>query len=160
MAADEVVEGKGRRRKGRRTAEADINETNEENEVIEERSLVESKGRVTPGRRNRQGGEAVSSGNFITRSFTGIRDYFNGVSDEMSKVVWPNREELIRLTRIVIIVTILAAIGLGLIAFFFTELFILGFENEWVFAVFFALVVVGVFAWNRFSARKENLKQF
>lgn len=137
MAADEAVEEKSRRRRKGREEEIE-----EEVDVEgEERGLTEGKGKITPGRRNREASKD-SGGNFIVRSWRGIRGYFEGVRDELDKVVWPTREELIRLSRIVIMVTLACAAILGLFSFLFTELFVLGFKDSWIFFAFGAGVLV------------------
>ena len=130
----------------------------EDSEMSEEEArnaITERKGRATPGRRARKSvQQQEKAGNPITRPFRGMIEYFRGVQDELDKVVWPTREELVRLTRIVLMVTIATALILGAIAFAFTELFILGFDNEWVFAVFFAVVAVLTVIGRRFAAQQ------
>lgn len=49
----------------------------------------------------------------------GLMRYFRGVAAEVRKVTWPTREEARHLTVIVIAVTIVFAIALGLIDFFY-----------------------------------------
>jgi len=49
--------------------------------------------------------------------FRGVR----GIVAELRKVAWPSREEAIRLTIIVLIVTVAIAIMLGVIDFAFSE---------------------------------------
>jgi preprotein translocase SecE subunit len=56
------------------------------------------------------------SGNFITRWFEGFREYVQGVRSELRKVAWPSREDVERLTRIVLTVTAAASIVLGAIS--------------------------------------------
>lgn len=152
MAENTVEEKSGRRRKRRGEVEAEIEE-----DEVEERGLTESKGRATPGRRIQ--GES-EGGNFITRFFRGTVEYFGGVRDELRKVTWPTREEMRRLTVIVLLVTIAASITLGLISFAFTELFILGFDNEIVFIIMFAVIIAGFFIYNRLNARSNRIKPY
>lgn len=158
MSADEAVKEESNSRRKRRRA-------SEEESAIEaaetkNSAFTEGKGRATPGRRNRRGGSNVKvaeqSGNALTRPFSGIIEYFQGVRDELDKVVWPTREELIRLTRIVILVTIASSMALGAISFIFTELFILGFENEIVFAVFFVIAGVIAYFGNRWMTNQGD----
>jgi preprotein translocase subunit SecE len=130
MAVDETVEKKSRRRRKNQDEDADG-----------DKGITEGKGRATPGKRTRS--TKKEGGNFITRSFRGMAAYLSGVQDELDKVVWPTREELVRLSRIVIAVTIASAIMLGFIAFIFTELFILGLDNEWLFLAFAAVCALG-----------------
>lgn len=143
MSADEAVEEKSRRRRRRRRKDDDS----------EERGVSQSKGRATPGRRS-QGGE--DGGNFITNIFYDLNEYRVGVRDELRKVTWPTREEIVRLTWIVLSVTVASALVLGLISFVFTELFIIGLETPIVFALVFVVVLVGYFAYTRYAARSGN----
>lgn len=155
MAVDEAVEKKSRRRR------KDRNEEDNEQEETEA-GLTEAKGYATPGKRNRSGSKKKEQGgNFITRSFRGMVEYLQGVQDELDKVVWPTREDLIRLTRIVIGVTIASAFGLGAFAFLFTFLFAEGLDNEIVFVIFGAFCVVLYFAYQQYSRRQQqaNLDQ-
>jgi preprotein translocase subunit SecE len=123
----------------------------------EERGLSEVKGRATPGRRVR---ETTARPNFAVRFIRAIGDYLGGVRDELRKVTWPTREELTRLTIIVLIVTIASSIVLGLISFMFTELFILGFDNEIVFALMFAVMIGGYVAYTRMNSRGRNVSRY
>lgn len=148
MAVDDSVEKKSRRRRRRRSEEADEQEEAQE----EERGLSEGKGRATPGKRNRQGTKTrETGGNFLTRSIRGTREYFRGVQDELDKVAWPTRQEMYRLTRIVLAVTVAAAIFLGILSFIFTQLFSYGLRanNEWVFLAFGVGVAAIYFLVNR-----------
>lgn len=152
MTQEAIEKNSGRRRRGN-TAEDVLDE---EVEAIEEEmdddddesgvSYTERKGRATPGKRSRQV-ETQEKGNFIVRFLRGIRNYLRGVKEELEKVVWPTREELIRLSRIILIVTIFTALVLGALAILFNELFKIGFENNLVFLFFFAgvgiLYVIG-----------------
>ena len=51
--------------------------------------------------------------------------YFKGVRAEMSKMTWPTRQVALRLTAIVLGVTIAMSIALGLIDWAFTRIFAL-----------------------------------
>ncbi len=51
--------------------------------------------------------------------------YFRGVRAEMRKVTWPSRQEAMRLTGIVLGVTIVMSMALGLTDFVFSKLFAL-----------------------------------
>lgn len=51
--------------------------------------------------------------------------YFKQTRAELRKVTWPSREEAIRLTAIVLGMTIVMAAFLGLVDFIFTKLFAL-----------------------------------
>lgn len=80
------------------------------------------KGRATPSRRK---GEvkavaASTAGVDNTPVVGGIIRYFKGVYAEMQKVTWPNQEETLSLTQVVLVVTIAFAVGLGLLDTFYT----------------------------------------
>lgn len=94
-------------------------------------------------------------GNFITRAWRGIREYFTGVNSELRKVAWPTRADTRRLTVIVLVVMIVSAIALGIVSLAFTELFRLGLVSPLVFAIFFAVVAVGGFILYRRSQRSD-----
>lgn len=149
---EESVENKSRRR---RDAEGD-----EEIEYdTEGNALTVGKGRATPGRRNKE--VVQDEGNFFVRTFRTLREYFEGVQDELDKVVWPTREELFRLARIVGMVTISASIILGIISIAFTQLFRAGLENPLVFVVFAVVAVVAYFGLRKYFQPKEtDIKPF
>lgn len=81
-------------------------------------------------------------GGFIS----GITTYIKEVRAEMNKVTWPSREEVVRLTRIVLIVTVLSALVLGGISIALTEYMRIGFANPVLFIITFA-VIIGVTIW-------------
>jgi preprotein translocase subunit SecE len=136
MSADDAVEEKSRRRRRR----GDDNDDDDS-------SLTESKGRATRSRRGARGGRPENEGNALTRTFGGVIGYLQGVRDELDKVVWPTREETIRLSRIVLAVTIASSLAFGAISVVFTEMFVIGVreDNPWIFLVFAAAVVVVFF---------------
>lgn len=76
------------------------------------------KDRPTPSQRE----EPEHRGNFITRFFGGIRRYARETAVELAKVAWPSREEIMRLTTIVIAVTVVSALFLGTASFLFSLL--------------------------------------
>ncbi len=49
-------------------------------------------------------------------------NFIKEVKDELKKVVWPTRSEVIRLTTIVIIVSLIVGLFLGLMDYIFTNL--------------------------------------
>lgn len=65
---------------------------------------------------------ATSDGGFIGRAIRGLTTYFRDTIAELRKVSWPTREETMRLTWIVITVTVITAIVLGIISFGFSLL--------------------------------------
>ncbi len=81
------------------------------------------KGRPTPAREDDSEKKAGKvEGNIVSRFVARIRDYFGDVRGELLKVAWPTREEVNRLTRIVLAVTALAAVVLGAVSFIFGAL--------------------------------------
>jgi preprotein translocase subunit SecE len=48
--------------------------------------------------------------------------FLNEVKDELKKVVWPTRQEIIRLTAVVIAISLLVGLFLGGLDFIFTKL--------------------------------------
>lgn len=153
------IEKQGRRR--RRRVEEEV-ESAEEAEALEEdvedvRGITAAKGRATPGRRNAATQEVAVVTNPILRPFVGLREYFRGVQSELEKVTWPTREETIRLSRIVLLVTVATSIVLGIISFAFTVLFQVGIDNPIIFVVFFAAVAAVVFAYNRYTNARAKV---
>ncbi|OGM19871.1 preprotein translocase subunit SecE [Candidatus Woesebacteria bacterium RIFCSPLOWO2_01_FULL_37_19] len=51
-----------------------------------------------------------------------IVNYFNEVRSELTKVVWPKREEVVKLTLTVFLISGIVAAYLGLLDFSFTKL--------------------------------------
>lgn len=141
MAAEKSVE---KRRRRRRPAE-EVEET-----TRSEVTVSEGKGRATPGRRS-QAVQSEERGNFITRPIFRLLDYIGDVRSELAKVSWPSREDTIRLTRIVILATIVASLGLGIVGLIFGEFIKLGLNTPLLFVILAVLVVVGVFYWIRRS---------
>lgn len=54
--------------------------------------------------------------------FTKITDYLAQVRAELRKVKWPNREETIRMTAVVIIVSVILGIYIGTLDYGLTKL--------------------------------------
>lgn len=94
--------------------------------------------------------EAPRSGNFITRTWDNFTDYLANVRTELRKVTWPTRKEAIRLTRIVLVTLLIAALVMGAINLFFTAFVRFGIGTPVVFVVLFA-VIAGV-AFYRFRS--------
>jgi len=63
--------------------------------------------------------EKKRSGFFLARWVESFRDYLRDVRSELNKVAWPTREEVERLTRIVLVVTAASAIILGIVSTLF-----------------------------------------
>jgi preprotein translocase subunit SecE len=51
-----------------------------------------------------------------------VKDYLTGVRQEMSKVIWPKREEVIKLTLIVFIISGIIGAYVGALDYGFTKL--------------------------------------
>ncbi len=96
------------------------------------------------------------SNNIITRPLVRFWGYLQDVGTEIRKVVWPSRADARRLTGIVLLVTIIAAISLGIISFGLSELFRLGIETPLILLGSFALIVVGTFIRLRRTARSGS----
>lgn len=142
MASESIKEKRRQRRKRRKEAV----ETPEEEE--ETRGLTESKGRATPSRRK---GNEGNEGNFITRPFNVVIEYFQGVASEIRKVTWPTREEATRLTYLVLAATIASSLALGGLAIGFTRLFSIGVSRPLVFLVIFVVLLIVFFGYIRIS---------
>ena len=82
--------------------------------------------------------------------------YLQNVAVEIRKVSWPTRADARRLTGIVLIVTIAAAISLGLISFALAELFKLGIETPLILLATFAVIVAGTLFRLRRGARSPS----
>lgn len=161
--AENTLDNKSKRR-GRRLKpvetelEVEDDELDEDDE-LESRGITAGKGRPTPGRRNTQEVEKVAeSGNFITRFFRSIREYFEGVRSELNKVSWPTRIDVRNLTIIVLATTIIASLILGIIGLGFTELFRIGLVTPAVFLVFF--LIVGAVAFVLYRRTQNNTTQY
>jgi len=83
--------------------------------VIAADAAVTRKDRPTPSQRE----EPEKKRNFVVRFFSNIRTYFQEVFAELGKVAWPTREEVMRLTGIVLVVTTVSAIFLGIVSLIF-----------------------------------------
>ncbi len=161
MSAEERLEEKRRQRALRRQQQAETeaeeaaeevdDESDEDDDSSSAISITERKGRATPGRRTQEVELTKAEGNFFTRRLRGLREYYLGVRDEINKVVWPTREEAIRLTQIVLVVTIIASIVLGAISLAFNALIAAGLNNPLV--VFGGVFVFAVAAFGYYLFR-------
>lgn len=98
-------------------------------ETVADGSRTEKKNRATPSiREQRSRGGVVQVRGFerlmkriplLGSLVLGLSEYFRGVSAEMQKVTWPTREETLRLTRMVIAVTLVFSITLGALDLFY-----------------------------------------
>lgn len=117
-----------------------------------EKGLSEGKGRATPSRRSQKEETSSGGGNIISRSI----GYFQDVRSEIDKVSWPSRPETIRLTRIVIIVTIISSIALGLLSLILSTVVREGLQQPIIFVVAIVLTVVIAIYWMRRGSVKSK----
>jgi preprotein translocase subunit SecE len=121
-----------------------------------QKGITTGKGRATPSRRRAEE-EEEQEGNVVQRTTGGLREYFEGVQSELSKVTWPTREEARRLTIIVLVALIVSSIILGLISAAFTELFRIGLSAPLVLMGFMVVAVgIGVFFYLRGNRRTSS----
>lgn len=123
--------------------------------AVAEPAITRGKATATPSRRATP--ETSFLSNFIVfRPIVRFWGYLQNVAVEIRKVSWPTRADARRLTGIVLIVTIAAAICLGLVSFGLSELFRFGIETPLVLLGTFALIVVGTLYRLRRSARSAS----
>ena len=156
MPADKTIgdeQKTGRRRPllGRNRPEEE--EVIEEEDVVEEKGVTAGKGRATPGRRQQD--EEEDTGNVATRTVGGFREYLEGVRSELSKVIWPTREEAQRLTIIVIVTLFTSAVILGAISLFFTELFRVGLGSPIILLAVMVIAVAGGLIFLRVNSKRS-----
>jgi|GEM_PF-567532 len=176
MSADERINQRLKAsRKLRRQAEAEAEEAVNEVEEYDDdegdeseddgspRGLTEKKGYATPSRRQKEEEEDAPQGNALTRPFLGIGNYIEGVRAELEKVTWPTRGEALRLTRLVLIATIIASIILvssiilGIVGFIYNQIFVLGSTTPLIFGVLLVVVIGGFAYYLRQSNRRTGL---
>jgi preprotein translocase SecE subunit len=137
-------------RQGRRQA-AKPSETSSAAAIVqtdEVKGVTAAKGRATPGRRQIQQAEVEERRGIFGRFI----DYIQGVQAELDKVAWPSREQVVGLFRIVLIITIAAALVLGAISLLFNEMFAIGLQNPLI----FVLVGIAVAAITFYIMRRED----
>ena len=61
--------------------------------------------------------------NALQRIWDNIREFGRETIGELRKVTWPNRQEMLRLTQIVVVVIVVMALLLGGLDYVFSELF-------------------------------------
>jgi len=135
------------RRKRAEELDDEVLEAQAEDDGADDDSAIQSakKGRATPGRRNQ---EEEKQGNFFVRSWRGIREYFSEVRDELTKVTWPTREDVTRLTRIVVSMLIVGSIVMGLISLGMGETIRIGLANP-ILLVAILAVAIGAAIWSQ-----------
>ncbi|HUN09298.1 MAG TPA: preprotein translocase subunit SecE [Aggregatilineales bacterium] len=170
MSADERINQRLKAsRKLRRQAEAEAEEAVNEVEEYDDdegdeseddgspRGLTEKKGYATPSRRQKEEEEDAPQGNALTRPFIGLGNYIEGVRAELEKVTWPTRGEAFRLTRLVLIATIVSSIILGIVGFIYNQIFVLGSTTPLIFGVLLVVVIGGFAYYLRQSNRRTGL---
>ena len=70
--------------------------------------------------------QVAERGGRVVRLFRGTRDFLVAVRAEMGKVSWPTQQELIKATRMVIILAVVIGIVLGLIDLLLTKVLVEG----------------------------------
>jgi preprotein translocase SecE subunit len=171
MSAENTTDTKSSRRR-RRLAEAEAkskiesaedaaeevdeveDDEDDSDETTTSRGLTAKKGRPTPGRRNRV--EEEEEGNTVTRTVGGVRGYFEDTMEELRKVTWPTREETLRLTGIVLVVTIIASLLLGFISLIFAELVRVGVAQPLLLVGVFVVFVLAVLGFIFYTTRSSG----
>jgi preprotein translocase subunit SecE len=155
MSADKTAgdeQKTGRRSLLGRNRPEEIEEV-EDDDGVEERGVTAGKGRATPGRRQQD--EEEETGNVATRTVGGFREYLEGVRSELGKVIWPTREEAQRLTIIVLVTLVCAALILGAISLFFTELFRIGLGSPIILIAVMVIAVAGGLIFMQVNSRRK-----
>ena len=135
MTVDEVA-NKTKEEGGRRSRRSRQVEANAQPAVTGQTR----KDRPTPARRESGG----SRGNIITRAVRAVIDYFTSTRAELQKVSWPTRQESVRLSGIVIAVTIVSSLALGAVDLIYGELFRIGLASPVVFVVLAVVLIIVV----------------
>jgi preprotein translocase SecE subunit len=134
MAAEKTLEESKRRRRRDVSDEAE--------------PRTGGKGKPTPSRRDPEEDSEENTGmtSVVTSPFHRFTEYLQDVRGELSKVVWPTREEAARMTRIVLITLVVSAVVMGVISFLMSKFveFGLNFPPALVLA-FVAIVTAAVY---------------
>ena len=70
--------------------------------------------------------QVAQPGNRLTGWIGRTRRFFVAVNDEMRKVTWPTRDELIKATRMIVVLSILLGITIGLMDYLLQALLVNG----------------------------------
>jgi preprotein translocase SecE subunit len=148
MAAENTADVKeSKRRRKNQTAEA----------VAEEETTSTGKGYATPSRRKRdeeeEEGGVVSS---VTSPILRFRDYLGDVRAELTKVVWPTREEATRLMTVVLVTLVVASLVLGLIGFIMNLFIEAGLNNPILFVIGLVLALGAALYYMRRDTQKRG----
>lgn len=98
----------------------------------------------------------VGEGNVITRTLSTVRTYFGEVRSELNKVSWPDREDVVRLTRIVLAVTVVSSLVMGALSVLFSLLTEYGIQFPLIFVVLFAVIIAGTIYLFRRDSQKAG----
>jgi len=93
----------------------------------------------------------------VTRFFHTVAEYFATTRAELQKVTWPTRQETVRLSGIVIAVTIVSSIALGSLDYLYGALFRLGFNTPVIFVIFAVVLIVAVGGFTLANRRHSGL---
>lgn len=168
MSAEEKVNEQPKRRRGlrRQTEEAEVVKAEaevddemmdgEDDDESSERGMTGRKGRATPSRRTQDVEAVKPEGNIITRTINKLREYMEGVNSERQKIVWPTREETRRLTTIVLVSTIVAAIVLGAVSLLFNVLLDAGLKSPGLIFGGLFLVITGIFVYYLWNSNRRT----
>jgi len=166
MSAEDTLNDKSKRRRGVRQQEPAVENTDMDDEVMDDegedddssssRGISERKGRATPSRRALEVVEEAQEGNILTRFVARMRGYIEGVRSETQKVIWPTREEVRRLTVIVLIVMIAGSVVLGLMSLLFNALIAAGLTSPIVFIIMVVVAVIFFGVYLRASNRRTS----
>lgn len=121
----------------------------------QQQQVVKAKERTGAVRRARNDDDE-DEGNVLSRTGNVLVDYFDGVRSELGKVAWPARDDVQRLTMIVIATLVICALVLGLITLGFTELFRIGLGQPLLLFVVIAVGVLGGFVFLRSLNRRAS----
>ena len=154
MSADNTMGAKSEGRRARRAAAKTRDEVTQEVTEEGERALSKAKARPTPTRRAKEEDEAPKG--FFARIITDLRDYVEGVSSEVRKVVWPSNEDVRRLTQIVLTTLVATSIALGIIVLLFTELFRVGLNQPIILLAIMALAGIVGIVYSRISSQRSS----
>lgn len=124
-------------------------------QLVEANATTEKKGRATPRR-----DQALAKSTPLIERIPlvgSLVNYFRASAAEMRKVTWPTREDTIRLTRLVLAVTVVFSITLGLLDVFLGWWFRQALEDETIFLLVAAAAVVvgGTFSWFAIFQRED-----
>lgn len=123
-----------------------VDQREDEDDDIEdsaERGLTAKKGRATPSLRQLETQEVERTG--AAGLLDNFLEYLRGVRGEVMRTKWPTREELVRLTLIVVSTLVVSSLILGGISLGFTELFRFGLDNPLILLTVVAVAVVAGF---------------